>query len=62
MTATPSPPPTPHQAMAEILGAADWNGRGADTVSVTGNDPQLPTNFRIGTAGAAVLGAVGLAA
>ena len=62
MTATPSPPPTPHQAMAETLGAADWNGRGADTVSVTGNDPQLPTNFRIGTAGAAVLGAVGLAA
>ena len=54
--------PSATQATAGILGTVNWAGRSADAISFTGTDPVLPTNFRIGTAGAAVLGAVGLAA
>jgi len=54
--------PSAAQAAAGILDAVNWTGRGAEAVSFTGDDPVLPANFRIGTAGAAVLGAVGLAA
>jgi crotonobetainyl-CoA:carnitine CoA-transferase CaiB-like acyl-CoA transferase len=50
------------RALAQILNSAGWTGRGADTPLFSGTDPILPANFRIGTAGAAVLGAVGLAA
>ena len=54
--------PTTQQALDGILDAVDWTGRRADTVTFTGGDPILPCNFRVGTAGAAALGAVGLAA
>lgn len=55
-------PSSPQQALTEILDAVGWDGRGPDAPVFTGADPQLPTAFRVGTAGAAVLGAVGLAA
>lgn len=55
-------PSSPQQALAEILGAVGWEGRGSDIPAFTGEDHQLPTTFRLATAGAAVLGAVGLAA
>ena len=52
----------PQQALAEILETVAWAGHGPETAAFTGADPVLPSNFRLGTAGAAVLGAVGLAA
>ncbi|HAD88347.1 MAG TPA: carnitine dehydratase [Rhodospirillaceae bacterium] len=56
-----APPPTP-ECLDQILRCVEWRGRPGDDVTFTGADPILPTNFRIGTAGAATLGAVGLAA
>ncbi|MAY67058.1 MAG: carnitine dehydratase [Rhodospirillaceae bacterium] len=59
--ATPTPSLS-QQALAEILDAVSWEGRASDTLAFSGDDPQLPSTFRLATAGAAVLGAVGLAA
>ena len=53
----------PRDALRSILPLADWSEGLADAVQFTGEtDPILPTPFRIGTAGAATLGATGLAA
>jgi crotonobetainyl-CoA:carnitine CoA-transferase CaiB-like acyl-CoA transferase len=53
----------PHQALNTILPIAGWSEDEAGAVTFTGgDDPVLPTPFRIGTAGAATLAATGLAA
>ncbi len=49
-------------ALRQIIGAAGLDAAEADAVGLTGADPVLPTRFLMGTAGAAALGAVGLAA
>lgn len=52
-----------HDALRTILPIAGWPEERARTVEITGgDDPVLPTPFRIGTAGAAALAATGLAA
>ena len=54
---------TPNEALRTILPIAGWcNGQAADVVFTGGDDPVLPTPFRIGAAGAATLAASGLAA
>jgi crotonobetainyl-CoA:carnitine CoA-transferase CaiB-like acyl-CoA transferase len=50
----------PLGALREILEAADFRPEG--TPDIRGADPVLRTRYRVGTAGAAALGAVGLAA
>jgi crotonobetainyl-CoA:carnitine CoA-transferase CaiB-like acyl-CoA transferase len=50
----------PLQALREILAAADFHPRA--TPDIHGADPVLRTRYRIGAAGAAALGAMGLAA
>ena len=53
----------PHEALRTILPVAGWPDELANAVAFTGgNDPVLPTPFRIGTAGAATVAATGLAA
>ena len=52
----------PRDALASILTSLDLDGDAAGRVTFTGRDPVLPTNFLLGTAGAAVIGATGLAA
>src|SRR5262252_8190232 len=50
-------------ALGTILPIAGWSdGQIADVVFTGGDDPVLPTPFRIGAAGAATLAATGLAA
>ena len=49
----------PQAALSEILAAARFDAPGA--AQITGADPVLPTPYRIGTAGAASLAALGLA-
>jgi crotonobetainyl-CoA:carnitine CoA-transferase CaiB-like acyl-CoA transferase len=52
-----------HDALRTILPVAGWPEERARTVEITGgDDPVLPTPFRIGAAGAAALAATGLAA
>ena len=51
-----------HEALNELLDVGALPRGLADTVRITGDDPVLPTRYRIGTAGAAVLAATGLAA
>src|SRR3989475_3901710 len=54
---------TPNEALRTILPIAGWgDGQAADVVFTGGDDPVLPTPFRIGAAGAATLAASGLAA
>jgi hypothetical protein len=50
----------PLTALREILEAADF--RPSDTPDIRGADPAVRTRYRVGTAGAAALGALGLAA
>ena len=53
---------TPRDALASILPAVGWSPALADKVAFSGSaDPILPTPFRIASAGAATLGATGLA-
>jgi crotonobetainyl-CoA:carnitine CoA-transferase CaiB-like acyl-CoA transferase len=53
----------PNEALRTILPIAGWSDEQAAAVAFTGgSDPVLPTPFRIGTAGAATIAAVGLAA
>jgi crotonobetainyl-CoA:carnitine CoA-transferase CaiB-like acyl-CoA transferase len=49
----------PQAALSEILAAAPFDAPGS--AQITGADPVLPTPYRIGTAGAAALAALGLA-
>jgi crotonobetainyl-CoA:carnitine CoA-transferase CaiB-like acyl-CoA transferase len=54
---------TAHEALRPILQIAGWPEARAQAVEITGgDDPVLPTPFRIGAAGAAALAATGLAA
>jgi len=50
----------PQSALREILEAADF--RSADSPKIRGADPAVRTRYRVGAAGAAALGALGLAA
>ncbi|ROP91325.1 CoA transferase family III [Stella humosa] len=52
----------PQAALEQVLAAAGLNPALAAAVTITGADPVLPSGFLLGTAGAASLGAVGLAA
>lgn len=53
---------TPRDALASILPAVGWPTTLSDNVAFPGGvDPILPTPYRIGVAGAATLGATGLA-
>jgi crotonobetainyl-CoA:carnitine CoA-transferase CaiB-like acyl-CoA transferase len=53
----------PNEALRTILPIAGWSDGEAKAVAFTGGeDPVLPTPFRIGTAGAATIAASGLAA
>ncbi|WP_374448876.1 CoA transferase [Stella sp.] len=54
--------PTPRQALEGVLAAAGLDPATAAAVALDGADPVLPSGFRLGTAGAATLGAVGVAA
>lgn len=49
-------------ALSELLALAGLDEALSGRVEFSGADPVFPTPYRIGTAGAAVLGAVGLAA
>jgi crotonobetainyl-CoA:carnitine CoA-transferase CaiB-like acyl-CoA transferase len=49
-------------ALRDILGAVDRPMAGPAEYAITGQDPVLPTHFRLGTAASAALTAVGLAA
>lgn len=49
-------------AIAELWGAADLPPRFLQNVSLTGEDPVLPSSFAVGTAAVAAIGAAGVAA
>jgi crotonobetainyl-CoA:carnitine CoA-transferase CaiB-like acyl-CoA transferase len=51
-----------HHALESILEAVAWDNIAAAHVDFTHADPQLPTRFMVGTAGAAAIAATGLAA
>jgi crotonobetainyl-CoA:carnitine CoA-transferase CaiB-like acyl-CoA transferase len=51
-----------YDALNELLDLGGLPPGLADRVAITGDDPVLPTRYRIGTAGAAVLAATGIAA
>jgi len=52
---------TAQESLAEILAAASCGEIGEEAVEIEGSDPVFPTRYRIGTAGAAALAALGLA-
>ncbi len=52
----------PTQLMNAVLAAGGRAPRVGDSVAFTNADPVFPTPFRVGTAGAAALGAIGVAA
>src|SRR5260221_14256954 len=53
----------PQDALRQILPTVGWTSDAAANVTFTGgNDPVLPTPFRVGVAGAATVAAAGLAA
>ena len=53
---------TPNEALRRILPVAGWSDAEAAVNFTGGNDPVVPTPFRIGAAGAATIAASGLAA
>ena len=53
---------SPKSALKHILETAGIDPARADEIRIEGQDPILPTRFLMGSAGAAALGAVGLAA
>ena len=53
---------TVRNSLRELLALAGLDEAAANEVAFGGDDPVFPTPFRVGTAGAAVLGAVGVAA
>jgi len=52
----------PEAALREVLRVAGWPEAAGGAVAIAGADPVLATRFRIGTAGAAAIGAAALAA
>jgi crotonobetainyl-CoA:carnitine CoA-transferase CaiB-like acyl-CoA transferase len=52
----------PEVALSEILKSADVSATLAGNARIVGDDPVIPTRFRIGAAGSAVIAAAGLAA
>ncbi len=52
---------TVRNALRELISAAYMKGTPAQEVAFAGDDPVFPTPYLVGTAGAAALGAVGLA-
>jgi crotonobetainyl-CoA:carnitine CoA-transferase CaiB-like acyl-CoA transferase len=52
---------SPQESLAEILAAAGLGAPGNGLPEIIGADPVFPTRYRVGTAGAAALGALGLA-
>jgi len=52
----------PYTALAQILAAAGVKAPQAGEISIPGADPVFKTRYRVGTAGAAALAALGLAA
>jgi len=52
----------PYTALAQILAAAGVEAPQTGEISIRGADPVFKTRYRVGTAGAAVLAALGLAA
>jgi crotonobetainyl-CoA:carnitine CoA-transferase CaiB-like acyl-CoA transferase len=62
MAGRTEPAQFPAQALEQILTAAGIDRAGDCSVQLTGADPVLPTRYPMGTAGAAALAAVGLAA
>jgi hypothetical protein len=53
---------TPYQTLTHLLHLAQREPVPADDIVLTGEDPVLPTNFLLSTAGAAVIAAGGAAA
>ena len=53
---------TPYQALTHLLHLAQREPVPEDDIVLTGEAPVLPTNFLLGTAGAAVIAAGGVAA
>ncbi|MBV9749278.1 MAG: CoA transferase [Acetobacteraceae bacterium] len=51
----------PASALRELLALAEWPDPEPGEVAIVGDDPVFPTRYRIGTAGAAALAAVGIA-
>ena len=56
------PATSPEAALGQILDAVGIDAARAHEARIVGTDPILPTRFLMGTAGTAVLSAVGLAA
>ncbi len=54
--------PSPRDALDQILGCAGRPLTSGEAVTISGADPVLPSNFLLGTAGAALIAAVGVAA
>jgi crotonobetainyl-CoA:carnitine CoA-transferase CaiB-like acyl-CoA transferase len=53
---------TPSEALRQVWTVAGGDPAALERVTITGSDPMLPTDFRIGTAAAGVIAATGLAA
>src|ERR1700754_2407509 len=56
------PTMTPLAALDHLWTAAGCDAAALDTVSITGNDPALPSVYRVGTLAVATIAATGLAA
>lgn len=52
----------PREALDQVLSTVGWDRIPPDHLKISGDDPILPSSFRIGAAGAATIGAAGLAA
>ena len=53
---------TPREALEQVWTVAGGDPAALGRVTLSGDDPMLPTDVRIGTAAAAVIAATGLAA
>jgi hypothetical protein len=51
----------PEVALSEILKSTDVAAASAANARIVGDDPVIPTRYRIGAAGSAVIAAAGLA-
>jgi crotonobetainyl-CoA:carnitine CoA-transferase CaiB-like acyl-CoA transferase len=57
-----SPGKTPHEILADIWRSAGGDPSALDAVTLTGEEPQLPSSFRVAAAAQASIAAAGLAA